>query len=627
MWASSAAFFSVGVFSFFINLLMLTGPLFMLQIYDRVLSSRSIPTLIVLFALVAGLFAFLGFLEFIRSRVLSRIGANVGERVNSRTFDSAMQLSLQTGGSNKSTQPLQDLGILQQYISGPGPLSLFDAPWVPIYLFVIFLFHWVLGVVAIVATILLFIIALLNDIRSRAPARETGKAITAGNQFADAGRRNAEVLTAMGMLVPIRNLWKKSQREALFHQTRGRDRSGTLTAISKALRLFFQSAILAAGAFLTIQQDITAGTMIAASIILGRALQPVEQAIVHWRGFVQARQSFERLNRLLKNRAEAEPKMPLPRPKGFLEVTALTVAAPNSRNIILRNINFSIEPGTILGIDGNSGSGKSTLARTLVGARRPVNGEVTIDNATPQQWDPEELGKYIGYLPQDIELFGGRINENIARFQPDFDEKDVLKAATLANVDKMIKKRGGYDTDIGHMGCELSGGQKQRIALARALYRDPPIVVLDEPASNLDARGIAALLSALTTMRDNGQTVVVISHQDPILEIADYLLVLEEGMQVDFGPRDLVLQRNALRTSPDNSSMPPPKITRAASPRPQKPNGFPAAPPSAAQVTMSVGTPQWPLPRPERGAETGHGPATARTKTPQPPFESPEQQK
>ena len=543
MRASAGAFWATGFFSFFINLLMLTGPLFMLQIYDRVLSSRSLPTLFVLFILVAGLFALLGLLELVRSRLLTRIGANVYQRIHQRIFDAVMHIALRTGGSSNSTKPLQQLYTLQQYLSGPGPASMFDSPWVPFYIFVIFLLHFWLGVLAVVAAILLFTIALLNDLRSRKPMKDAAMAASDGNVYADAGRRNADVLTAMGMLGAIRSRWQKSQFEALLHQTTARDRAGTLTSISKSLRLFLQSAILALGAFLTIQHEITAGTMIASSIILGRALQPVEQAIAHWRSFVQARQAYHSLNALLDNVAEDKEKMPLPRPTGRLEVRGLHVAAPNTRKIILRNINFRLPAGKILGIVGQSGGGKSTLARALMGVWPPAAGEVRIDDATHDQWNRDALGQYLGYLSQDVELFGGKISENIARFQKNFDEKDVIQASELAGVDKLIKHLGGYDADIGHMGTNLSAGQRQRIALARAMYLNPSLIVLDEPNSNLDNIGDNALLSALKSMRENGQTVVIITHRMNILKIADYLLELQEGTQIDFGPRDEVVKR------------------------------------------------------------------------------------
>ncbi|MCF6198738.1 MAG: type I secretion system permease/ATPase [Hyphomicrobiaceae bacterium] len=596
MRASTGAFVATGIFSFFINMLMLTGPLFMLQIYDRVLTSRSIPTLLLLVALVTGLFAFLGFLEFIRSRILTRIGGNIFQRIHVRVFDAVMFLSLRTGGGSNSTKPLQDLNTVQQYISGPGPSSLFDAPWVPLYIAIIFAFHWWMGILAIVAAILLFIIAMLNDLRAREPTKMAGQASGASNQFADAGRRNAEVLSAMGMLSDIRQRWQGKQYEALQHQTIGRDRASTLTSISKALRLFLQSAMLALGAYLTIQQEVSAGTMIASSIILGRALQPVEQAIAHWRGLVMARTAYHSLNALLGKMANDKEKMPLPAPKGHIDVRGLAIAAPGTRTPILRNVNFSIKPGKILAIIGQSGGGKSTLARSLVGVWPPLAGEVRIDDATHDQWNPELLGRYIGYLSQDVELFGGQINENIARFQPSFDENDVIRAAGLAGVDRLIKHLGGYDADIGHLGAGLSAGQRQRIALARAMYRDPPIIVLDEPNSNLDENGDRALFMALQAMRKNGQTVIIISHKKNILKISDYVLELQNGQQVDFGPTQEVMPRYIERKRREAGASAAPQMPMGGPPRPRSgpPPASSANGNGASNMQITVGTPQWP---------------------------------
>ncbi len=558
--ASTGAFFATMFFSLFINLLMLTGPLFMLQIYDRVLSSRSLPTLLVLFLLVAGLFAFLGFLEYIRARVLTRIGANIFQRINERVFNAAMHISLQTGGHASSTKPLQDLNILQQYIAGPGLSTLFDAPWVPFYISIIFLFHWELGLLASAAAVLLFVIALLNDIRSRHPLSVAGKKSGDANQLIDTGRRNSEIIAALGMLRNIRQRWQKKQMESLRFQTQARDRAGTLTSISKSLRLFLQSAMLAAGAMLTIQQEITAGTMIAASIVLGRALQPVEQSIAHWRGLVQARQAYHALNNLLKKiPAEKEP-MPLDKPSGHLDVRELFVKSPVNGKTILRNINFSLPAGKILVIKGDSGSGKSTLVRALVGVWPSVPGAIRLDKATHDQWSREKLGRYLGYLPQDIELFDGKISENIARFQPDFAPENVVRAAKLASVDQLIKQKGGYDAQIGPRGAGLSGGERQRIALARAMYGDPPLVILDEPNASLDENGNQALMAALVAMRNNGQTVIVVSHHMNILNIADYILELHKGLQVDFGPRNKVIaraiERNKRRAASSGKAMP-----------------------------------------------------------------------
>ncbi len=594
MRASTGAFIATGIFSFFINMLMLTGPLFMLQVYDRVLASRSVPTLILLVALVTGLFAFLGFLEFIRSRILNRIGGNIFQRIHARVFDAVMFLSLHTGGGTNATKPLQDLNSVQQYISGPGPSTLFDAPWVPFYIAIIFAFHPWMGILSVVAALLLFTIALLNDLRSREPAKMAGQAAGISNQLADATRRNAEVLSAMGMLGDIRRRWQEKQYEVLRHQTTGRDRASTLTSISKSLRLFLQSAMLALGAYLTIQQEVSGGAMIASSIILGRALQPVEQAIAHWRGLVQARAAYHSLNALLGKIANEKEKMPLPAPSGRIDVRGLAIAAPGTRKPILRNVNFSIEPGKILAVIGESGCGKSTLARTLVGVWPPLAGEVRIDDATHDQWNRDQLGHYIGYLSQDVELFGGQINENIARYQSNFDETDVIRAAGLAGVDRLIKHLGGYDADIGHLGAGLSAGQRQRIALARAMYRDPPIIVLDEPNSNLDEDGDRALFSALQTMRQNGQTVILISHKKNILKISDYVLELQNGQQVDFGPTQEVIPRYIERKTREAGKSASAQMSAG------KPPAAPYAPPpatSTSNVQMTVGTPLWPNPQ------------------------------
>ncbi len=540
--ASLPAFVAVGFFSFFINLLMLTGPLFMLQIYDRVLASRSLPTLGVLFALVAGLYVILGILEFVRTRVLARIGAQVDQRLSQRVFDGSMRLSLRDGGKTSASAPLNQLAIIQQFLSGPALPALFDAPWVPVYIGIIFLFHPDLGWLAVAAAVLLFIIALLNDLRARKPIARTTQATAHANQIAESGRRNAEVLAAMSMLKPVRQRWDTEHARAISHEVEARDRSGTLGAASKALRLFLQSAMLAAGAALVIFDQITPGVMIAASIILGRALQPVEQAITHWRGLVQFRQAQKNLKEFLKRLPPPKDPMPLPDPSGRIDVRGLHVAVPGTRNLVLKNINFSLKPGTILGIIGFSAAGKSSLARALVGAWPPVSGEIRLDGATYDQWDPDLLGHHIGYLPQDVELFEGTIKENISRFDPHADPDAVIEAARRAGVHELIMQLGGYDTPIGNQGTNLSAGQRQRIALARAVYGDPALIVLDEPNSNLDEMGEMALARALTDLRQNGQTVIIVTHRMKILALTDLLLELANGTQTEFGPRDKVIK-------------------------------------------------------------------------------------
>ncbi|MEX3011301.1 type I secretion system permease/ATPase [Hoeflea sp. TYP-13] len=556
--ASRPAFLAIAVFSFFINLLMLTGPLFMLQIYDRVLSSRSLPTLAVLFGLVVALFLAMGLLEIIRSRILARIGAHVAQRIHQRLFDAVMQLGLRTGGSSKSTAPLRELDTVVQYLTGPGFVVLFDAPWVPVYIFVIFLFNPMLGWLAVAAAAVLFTIALLNDWRARMPSRQANLAAAEALEIAGAGQRNGEVLAAMGMLGPLRRRWSDKHMDALISQSSARDRAGTLSAFSRSFRLFVQSAILAAGAVLVIQGEITAGVMIAASIVLGRALQPIEQSIVHWRGFLRYREAKKMLATLLENTPLQQEKTKLPRPEGQLDVSQLLVANPGGKNLILNKIDFRVAPGRILSVVGESASGKTTLARVLTGVWKPVSGEVRLDGATLDQWNPDELGSYVGYLPQDIELFDGTIAENISRLEETPKSEDIVKAAKQAGAHEMIKRVGGYQARIGPSGNNLSAGQRQRIALARALYREPAVVILDEPNSNLDGDGEEALFSAIIGMRDRGQTVVVIAHRSKILNLADDILVLHAGNQVIFGDRETVVSEMRNRHS-----------ARAAGARPQ----------------------------------------------------------
>ncbi len=538
---SRPAFIAIGIFSFFINLLMLTGPLFMLQIYDRVLASRSLPTLTVLFFLVAALFLVMGLLELIRSRVLGRIGTHVAQRIHERLFDAVMQTGLRGGGNKQAGAPLRELDVIQQYLSGPGFTLWFDAPWVPIYMWVIFLFHPWLGWLAVAAALFLFFIALLNDWRARAPLRDAGIVAVEAHQLAETGQRNGEALAAMGMLGALRSRWSEKHLAALYSQTQARDRAGTLSALSKSFRLFVQSAMLAAGAVFVINGEITPGVMIAASIILGRALQPIEQAIVHWRGYVRYRQAKKVISDLLDNSPRPTEKTSLPKPKGLLEVRELHVAAPGSKDLILRNINFSLNAGKILGVIGDSAAGKTTLARVLTGVWKAVGGEIRIDGASHDQWHPDELGRYIGYLPQDVELFDGTIAENISRLEKNPDSDAIILAAEQAGVHDMIKHLGGYETDIGAKGSNLSAGQRQRIALARALYGAPVLIVLDEPNSNLDEKSERALFIAINGMRERGQTVVIVTHRHNILALADDLLVLHASRQVAWGGREKVL--------------------------------------------------------------------------------------
>ncbi len=544
--ASSGAFIATGIFSFVINMLMLTGPLFMLQIYDRVLTSRSEQTLVALFILVAGLFAILGMLELVRSRILVRIGTRLDEQLSGRVFEAVMRQSLNPARGAATGGALKELDVLRQFLTGPGPVALFDSPWVPVYIAVIFMFHWTLGVLAVIGATMLFIVAILNDVMSRKPMGEANTALGKANYISEAGRRNAEVLSAIGMMDNFRNLWETDHNEALNKQAQASDRTGALTAFSKSMRLFLQSAMLAAGAALAIQQIVTPGIMIAASIILGRALQPVEQAIGHWRGMIRAHQAYRTLKGLLRATPPYRKKTALPAPRGQLLVKQIRAVAPMTNKPILGGVNFNLKPGQVLGVLGPSASGKSTLARILVGVWPITAGEVRLDGATLDQWTPVERGKFLGYLPQDVELFNGTISQNICRFEPDAEPEKIIKAAQRVGVHEMILQLpNGYDTVLNNLGGNISAGQRQRIALARAIYDDPVLVVLDEPNSNLDARGDEALLQAVKGMRERGQAVIVIAHRLSVLAAVDLLLVLEAGEQRAFGARDDVLAKLA----------------------------------------------------------------------------------
>ena len=540
---SRGAFFMTGVFSFFINLLMLTAPLYMLQIYDRVLASRSEPTLIVLTVLAGGLLLVMGGLDLIRSRVLVRVGVKMDALLNARVF-SAVFAQVLRGGRGQRAQALRDLDSLRQFLTGPGPFAFFDAPWAPLYLAVVFLFHPVLGFVALAGAIVLFSMALINELVTRRPLQLANAQAIAANGFAEASLRNAEVLEALGMLPAIRKRWTAQHCQGLTLQATASDRAATLTSWSKAVRISLQVAILGFGAMLAIQQIITPGVMIAASILMGRALAPVEQAIGQWRHFVGARQAYRRLEELLQAIPEAAARLTLPKPEGRLAVEQLVAAPPGSQKPVLKGVSFTLAPGEALGVIGPSASGKSTLARNLVGVWAPQSGAVRLDGAEVQGWDAEQLGPHLGYLPQDVELFAGNVAENIARFSAEATPEAVVAAARAAGVHDMILQLDkGYDSEIGEQGCVLSGGQRQRVGLARALYGAPALVVLDEPNASLDAAGDEALTQAILGLKARGATVVVMAHRPSAIAAVDKLLMLREGRVEAFGPKEEVIAK------------------------------------------------------------------------------------
>jgi PrtD family type I secretion system ABC transporter len=541
--ASRAAFASTALFSCLVNILMLTGPLFMLQVYDRVLTSGSVPTLVALIAIVIALYAYYGFLEYLRARILVRIGRRVEERLRDRVFDSMAEHALRrTQGIGG--QPVNDLATIRQFLSGQGPFAFLDMPWVPVYLLVIFLMHWVLGVASVIAAIVIFILALWSEKATRGPLAEANSAMVKSSIMTDESRRNSEALHSLGMRGAIRKKWAEMQQVALDHQTVANDVGGSLSAASRVLRLMVQSGILALGAYLALQHEISAGAMIAASIIMGRALAPVEQAVASWQQFLGFRKALERLGNILASVPAVANRMKLPQPTGKLEVENLIVQLPGAEKPILQGISFTVEPGHGIGVIGPTGAGKSTLARALVGVMPITRGTVRLDGATHDQRDLDEAGKLIGYLPQDIQLFDGTAAQNIARFDVAADPVKIVEAAQLANVhDLIMRLPKGYDTPLGENGARLSAGQRQRVALARCLYGDPVLFVLDEPNSNLDAEGEAALDRAIRVSMERGASVVVIAHRPSALASIQQILVLSEGRTVALGPRDEILRK------------------------------------------------------------------------------------
>ena len=556
--ASRAAFASTALFSCLVNILMLTGPLFMLQVYDRVLTSGSVPTLVALTGIVIALYAYYGFLEYLRARILVRIGRRVEEKLRDRVFDSMAEHALRrTQGIGG--QPINDLATIRQFLSGQGPFAFLDMPWVPIYLLVIFLMHWVLGVAAVIAAIVIFILAVWSEKATRGPLAEANSAIVKSSIMTDESRRNSEALHSLGMRGAIRKKWSDMQQLALDHQTVANDVGGSLSAASRVLRLMVQSGVLALGAYLALEHEISAGSMIAASIIMGRALAPVEQAVASWQQFLGFRKAIERLGNILASVPAVANRMKLPAPTGKLEVENLIVQMPGSEKPVLHGITFTVEPGQGIGVIGPTGAGKSTLARALVGVMPITRGTVRLDGATHDQRDIDEAGKLIGYLPQDIQLFDGTAAQNIARFDVNADPAKIVQAAQLANVhDLIMRLPKGYDTPLGENGARLSAGQRQRVALARCLFGDPALFVLDEPNSNLDSEGEAALDRAIRVSMERGASVVVIAHRPSALASIQQILVLSEGRTVALGPRDEILKKVLNRPAAGEARAAPP---------------------------------------------------------------------
>jgi PrtD family type I secretion system ABC transporter len=536
------AFIGVGIMSCMINILYLTGSVFMLEVYDRVIPSRSVPTLVGLVILCGGLYIAQGILDMLRSRILGRIGTSLDEALNARVFDTIVRLPLMSGNRGDGMQPLRDLDAVRSFLGSMGPGAFFDLPWLPFYLAICFAFHWLIGVTALVGAIILVTLTLITEFMSRQPARDTLVLGARRNELATTSRRNAEVLVAMGMSGRLTKRWSDANEKYLSGNQHASDVTGGLGAIAKVMRMMLQSAVLGVGAYLVINQEATAGIIIAGSILSARALAPVDLAIAHWRGFAAARQSWARLNRLLETIPERKDQTLLQSPSKRLSVEAVSIVPPGDQRVIVQDVNFVLEAGHGLGVIGPSGSGKSSLVRALVGVWQPARGKVRLDGAALDQWSSDVLGAYVGYLPQDVELFAGTVAQNICRFDPDAKSDAIISAAKEAGVhDMIIKMRDGYDTQIGEQGGALSAGQAQRVALARALYGNPFLIVLDEPNSNLDSEGDEALTRAVRGARERGAIVVVVAHRPVGIEAVDQLLVLKDGRMQAFGPKEQVL--------------------------------------------------------------------------------------
>lgn len=540
------AFVGIGLFSGLINILMLTGPLFMLQVYDRVLPSHSIPTLVGFAILTAALFGFQGLLEAIRARVLLRIGSSVNDALSARIHDLVLRLPLKARGGNVGLQPMRDLDQIRTFLSGPGPSALFDLPWMPLYIGVCFLFHPLIGIAALVGALMLAALTLTAEFVTRAPTQASVRFASARYALLEASRRNAEVLHAMGMGPQLLARFDAVNDEYLQSQRSTADRASLLAALSRVSRLLLQSLVLGIGAYLVIMHEATAGVIIASSILVSRALAPVELAIANWKSFVAARHARNRLGELLESLPRRTQPLPLPRPCDRLAVESVCAAPPDAQKIVLQDVSFTLKSGDGLGVIGPSASGKSSLARLIVGVWQPVRGKVRLDGAALDQWSPEMLGQHVGYLPQNVELFDGTVADNISRFELAPDADAIVAAAKAAGVHDLVTRLpDGYGTNLGEAGANLSAGQRQRVALARALYRDPFLVVLDEPNSNLDKDGEEALAEAIRGARARGSIVVVIAHRAKVLAAVDHMLVLNQGQQQAFGAKDKVLRRVA----------------------------------------------------------------------------------
>lgn len=539
---SRGLYWFVGIFGFFANLLMLTGPLYMLQVYDRVLGSRSIETLIGLSVLVVFLYGMMGLLDYARGRIMGRVGARFQARLDRRVFDAVIRKSA-VAPDERTATGLRDLEAIQRLMSSPVLTAIFDIPWTPFFLAGIWIFHPMLGALALVGGGILIVVTLINQMVTRRPSARANSAAVEAEAISTQIRSEAEMVQAMGMRDAAFDRWQVAREKALNEQIHSADLGGTFTTSTKTFRLFLQSAMLGLGAYLVLQNELTPGAMIAGSILLGRALAPIEMSIGQWPLVQRAFKGWDSLAALLGQVPPEAPRTPLPKPRALLEVQQVSVVPPGERQAALKNVTFTVKPGQAVGVIGASGAGKSTLARALTGTWRTAAGKIRLDGAALEQYAPEVLGQHIGYLPQRVQLFDGTIAENIAKLSQTPDAEQVVIAAKKADAHEMILKLpNGYDTRVTASGGRLSGGQMQRIGLARAMYGDPVVLVLDEPNSNLDNEGSEAVNTAIRGMKAAGKAILIMAHRPAAIKECEMLLMLEHGALRAYGPKDKVLK-------------------------------------------------------------------------------------
>jgi ATP-binding cassette subfamily C protein len=531
------------LFSAFVNILMLAGPLYMLQVYDRVLGSGSEATLVALSILILCLFLIMGVLDHVRGRITAIIGARLQEQLDARVFAAAVARLASAPDDPAAINAQRDVEALRGFLATPVFLALLDLPWTPLFLLALFVFHPSMGWLAVIGGAALVTVTVLNQILTQGLRHQGQTAMVCAERMAEQLKSEAETVQALGMAASGISRWQVARRLALAKDIAAAGVAGGFGALTRTLRLVLQSAMLGLGAFLVLRGELTAGAMVAGSILMGRALSPIEMAVGQWAVIQRAADGWQRLDQLLSRVPAPHPRTALPRPRAVLEVEGLTIAAPGDRTPLLRQVSFRLEPGQALGVIGPTGAGKSTLARALTGVWQPLAGRIRLDGAALDQYDPEVLGRLIGYLPQRITLFDGTIAENIARLDATPDSDRIIAAARKADAhDMIVRLPQGYDTPVAATGSRLSGGQMQRIALARALYGDPVLLVLDEPNANLDNGGSAALNAAIRAAKADGKAVLIMAHRPAAIQECDLLLVIEDGTRRAFGPRDQVLR-------------------------------------------------------------------------------------